>query len=499
MKRRDMNMKSINNRESVLPDLLKLCAKLNRIPMVKEIYEEGIVGCSKTLKGICEENGYVDYKEFCRDSGYGYQGDVYVNGKYRDVASLILEDCIVLWNEFKEKYGNFPTKEDCSNRRQYNYNLPPQNRFNDILIKSNMSLNDFKDVIGNTNQKPDIESYHLYVIKYKKISEQLGYPLTHRELTNNAYKLPDARWLVANCPDKKVKNFNHFIEWCGFLPRYEVSKEMATKLILEKQKAVGRPLITSDFYNPSPKEVGVSTITRLWGNFNKMKQDLELEITQESLFKDITLEKVKNDLINICNKVYKQEERKIINTLDIGKYGEYSYSTHNKYLRKDNQSVMEFLNSIGFDFQQCGSGISTIFEDGEITLSQFETTFSKYLKEILNLVYNTDYIRDVKYSNFINDYVGYMDCDYIIRYKDRVIYVEIAGILRDYKDWYYENKEISSSSSKEKYRLSLQEKESMLKNNNLEYYIIFPQDCNEGFFNTIFNKEGEMNGKINSI
>ena len=486
--------KKYSDGDNILHNLLKLWKKLGRMPLMKEIYENEIVMCSRTLKSTCLKNGYDDYKDFCRKHGYGHKNDVFISGEYKSISTLILEDYVVLWGDFKQKHGRFPTMDDLSYRKRYGYNLPPQNRFDDMLNENNITLNDFKELIGDNNIYPDVNLYDEYIRKYKAISNKRDCYLKYNDLTNNNYGLPDARWLIAHRPNKSVKNYNHFVEWCGFVPQYEVSKELATLLILQKSKELNRPLMKDDFTLPTTDEVGMGTIIRIWGSFNDMKKDLNLEVIQESPFKDITLEKVEDDLINVCNQVCKKENRKTVNTSDIKKYGEYSYSTYNKYFKNNNQSMNSFLETIGFAFQQSGTGISTTFDDGEITLSQFETAFSRYLRENLCYKYDTDYFRDVRYSSFISDYEGFMDCDYIIHHKNKVIYIEIAGILRDYKDWYYKDKKILSSNSKEQYRLSLKEKEKMLKENNLECYIIFPQDCNEEFFNAIFNKEGEING-----
>jgi len=37
--------------------------------------------------------------------------------------------------------------------------------------------------------------------------------------------------------------------------------------------------------------------------------------------------------------------------------------------------------------------------------------------------------------------------------------------------------------------LNLMEKESMLKENNLDYFILFPEDININFLNVVFGKE----------
>ena len=47
----------------------------------------------------------------------------------------------------------------------------------------------------------------------------------------------------------------------------------------------------------------------------------------------------------------------------------------------------------------------------------------------------------------------------------------------------------ANSKSKEKYRLKLIEKEKMLKDNNLDYYILFPSDLQEDFLMSIFKKD----------
>ena len=59
------------------------------------------------------------------------------------------------------------------------------------------------------------------------------------------------------------------------------------------------------------------------------------------------------------------------------------------------------------------------------------------------------------------------------------IYIEIAGVIEAYKNHFFSNKEITCSNSKEIYRQKLSEKQSMLKENNLNYYILFPCDLSK--------------------
>ena len=82
-----------------------------------------------------------------------------------------------------------------------------------------------------------------------------------------------------------------------------------------------------------------------------------------------------------------------------------------------------------------------------------------------------------------------MNCDYIIHTQNEILYIEIAGIIADYKTWYYEDKKISRSKSKEKYRIKLREKEIMLKNNGLKYFILFPCDLTQENFEDILHNQ----------
>ena len=142
-----------------------------------------------------------------------------------------------------------------------------------------------------------------------------------------------------------------------------------------------------------------------------------------------------------------------------------------------------------------GQGINFDFPDGEHVTSQFEYMFSKYLKDY-GLKYNVDYFRDVKYSTFIPEYKNNMNCDYEIHINDKIIYVEIAGIIEAYKEWYYKNKPITNSNRKEKYRQKLMEKEEMLKSHNLIYFILFPCDLTKDNFKNIL-ENGSLELKKN--
>lgn len=172
----------------------------------------------------------------------------------------------------------------------------------------------------------------------------------------------------------------------------------------------------------------------------------------------------------------------------------------NKYSKKYyGVTLGKLFEKYNLHLGQQGCGINYDFDDGEHITSQFEYMFSKFLRDN-GLKYNLDYFRDVKYSSFIDKYSGNMNCDYVIHISDKIIYIEIAGIIESYKEWYYSNKSITRSKSKEKYRQKLYAKESMLKSNNLIYFILFPCDLTkENFKNILDNPSLELKKEIENF
>lgn len=93
-----------------------------------------------------------------------------------------------------------------------------------------------------------------------------------------------------------------------------------------------------------------------------------------------------------------------------------------------------------------------------------------------------------------------MNCDYLIHVKDHDIYIEIAGVIEAYKTYFFSNKSILNSKSKENYRIKLSKKQFMLKNNNLNYYILFPCDLTkENTYNILNNDSIDLRKNIESF
>lgn len=351
-------------------------------------------------------------------------------------------------------------------------------------------------------RKFDKSKYDEYVKKFIKLSENRNKTISNKELRKPEFNLPDSRWFIDNCPDNNINTWSKFVDWCGFVAKcYPPSKEKASELIIEKQKKLGRPLMYDDFRNPGCYDVGIPYINKTWGSMNKMKEELGLEIIQESMI-DRMLSKEDFDKIleSIC-KYIKEKDKDFITERELISHLEWrNLPALSKYSKKYYKcSFIELLNTKGYRMGKSSCGITYDFEDGEHITSQFEFMFSKFLKNN-GFKYNIDYFRDVKYSTFINDYNKHMNCDYVLHINNQIIYIEIAGMLYGYKTWFYNNKEITSSKSKEKYRLKLKQKEQMLKNNGLIYFILFPCDLtNDNLDMILSNNSLELKHNIENF
>ena len=336
-------------------------------------------------------------------------------------------------------------------------------------------------------RKFDKEKYDYYVKEYIRKSEELGRPISHANLRKDPYNLPDARWYIDNCPDNNVNSWSDFVDWCGFVAPYKhPSKEKMIKLIYKLQDEIGRPLMYDDFRGRGCYHPPIQIIREYWGTINNMKNELGLEIVQESMIDKHLSQSQFNDMLSdICNYILK-DNRNFITTKEIDENNKWNDSqTLRRYAKQYyNKTLTEIFSERGIRLGKQGQGISFDFPDGEHVTSQFEYMFSKYLKDY-GLKYNVDYFRDVRYSTFIPEYKNNMNCDYVIHINDKIIYVEIAGIIEAYKKWYYKNKPITNSNRKEKYRQKLMEKEEMLKTHNLIYFILFPCDLTKDNFKNI--------------
>lgn len=350
----------------------------------------------------------------------------------------------------------------------------------------------------NKHRKFNSSDFDYYVSEYIRKSEELGKAISHAVLRKEPFNLPDARWYINLCPDKSVTNWREFEDWCGFYVHKLITKEKATRFIYKMQENLDRPLMYDDFRGTGCYQVSIDIVNKYWGSMNKMKEALGLEIVQESMV-DRNLDKDSFDkmLCEIIEFVH-NDNRDFITTSEIDSNKEWlnAYSLRRTAIKYYNRPFVDLLSDKGIKLGKQGEGINFTFDDGERTSSQFEYMFSKFLRNN-GFEYNKSYFRDIRYSTFIDDYKKLMNCDYVISVNGENIYIEIAGIIECFKEWYYEDKQITCSKSKENYRLKLREKEKMLKRQGLKYFILFPCDLtNDNFLKIVTNPSLELKHEI---
>lgn len=267
----------------------------------------------------------------------------------------------------------------------------------------------------------------------------------------------------------------------------DLSKDDCIKIIFEMQNNQQRPLKYDDFRNPNSDTIGITFIRRYWKTFNNMKKELGLEVIQESMMdKQKPLDEMIEDIKMICYQVKEHEHRNIIVKEDFITYDKgLVYHSYVQVLKKNGIIFRELLKSWGFEILKPGYGLNYIFEDGETVSSIYEYMFSKILRERC-----ISYSRNVNYANFIDNYSGLMNCDYVIK-GNKNYYIEIAGMLKDREKRYYEDY-IFSRYEKQKYAEKLREKERLMKEQGLNYFIFFPYAYKNKFLD-------DMNSLIDTI
>ena len=445
---------------------------------------------------------YTKLNNYCVFLGYGSFEDFktkYNIGKPYNQNKLKLEDITDSYKWFYDKYNRFPTSKDCSEHKE----LHSRNVTTKILNENNISLRELcMSISGGKEDKYtrfiglEAEDYDKYKNKYINLCKSLVEPISIHKLSS--YDLPSSRWFVDYCPNKEVKTYVDFYKWCGITRIKDITKEEAIETIYKMQSELNRPLMYDDFRNPSLETIGITTVKKYWKTMNKMKVELGLEVIQEDMtckhIEDFEL--VKQEINYICDTIYIKENRKTIMVKDINKHNrlQLKYSSLNKICTNNNITIRDLITNYGFEFQKEGNGMVIYNDDGEITKSSYEHIFSNKLKE-LGYKYNKDYFRDIRYKTFIDNYEEKMDCDYKIYIDNRVIYIEVAGMLSKNYEKLYKSPELMYSKSKKLYAEKLNLKENMFIDNGLEYFILFPSDLKDEKLDELF--ENILNIKQN--
>jgi len=470
--------------EQTLIEIENLCKEFGKIPREKDLIKINIITSKYKLSNYIQKQfGISIWQDYFREKGYPLKGDLLLRGKYISVNKLSLNDLNFLVDEFKDRNGYFPVVIDFNNSN----NLPCWEYTSNFLQHNNISINEFFDkpdqIHRIRNVRPQVYFYDKYIEKFKSYFIEKGY-IGYGDLSN--IDLPNANWLIKNCPNKEVKTYNQFIEWCGFKPHINISKEKAIEIIYLMQSELNRPICAEDFKNPQEGELGIRTVRRIWGETHIMQKELGLQITGKHADR-YNINELKKSLNDLCDRILLNENRNIITYDEIRNYCNPSdVKTYERYFQDELKcSLRDYLKTIGFDLPKEGNGMNFTFNDGEKVRSQFEFYFSSYLRNNLNLQYNINYIRDVKYKTFTQCSKN-SNCDYVINYKGRKIYVEVVGILKPEKKTTFRT-DVYNSKSKEKYRHNLVDKENMFINAGLEYYILFTCDLNDEYLSKIFN------------
>lgn len=428
---------------------------------------------------------YADYRECC---------DTH-NGMYvcRDKSAhkmLNVENDLKRYKqlilEFRDQYGRFPVIADFPL-------LASSESYMTVMRAFNGMGQNYRDFRASTDPHSAFskENYDIYKAEYLRIMQESDPPCSMSYVYKRAgkRKLPTATWMVKNCPNKKVKSTYDWLSWVGYLQTRNMTKAIAKDLILKLSRKYKRPLMYDDFRKRQPDRPPIPVIIKYWGSLNEMKRDLGLEIIQENMVeRHLSDEDMISAIASACQEISTTRGDNLIATQDLTESSLCPASqTINAFVKeKFGVTLTEYIQSLGYRTIEPGRGLSRVDEFGERFESRYEELFSLYLQSI-GLGYLNHYHRSVKYSDICGSDCGARNCDYRIEYNGRTIYIEIAGILGQYKQFYIDNRQITSSQSRERYRVKLMEKEAMLIAAGVEYFILFPCDLSHDILGFIFN------------
>ena len=409
------------------------------------------------------------------------------------IDNLSYDDLVKMISDFYYKNNRVPSRKDFTAKN----NLPYREKINEILKLNNKTYADILESISAYS--PFVHSKNMSDLKYsdqleklKQICSNLDIAPHHQRLSEE-FGLMGHRWFVKNCKNPMVSDYNSFMEYeVGIIPNYQASKEFVERIIRNKQSELGRNLLRKDF-DDGLAGVSTSTVFRIWGSIRKMREDLGIEKSKSVGGHDRkkSIDEIMLSINNFFNHII-EDKRNIFTIREMNDYFEnnnieLTFQTANKRIRKEYKiTINDLASEKELSLNKPGRGMVQLFSDGEKTFSYYEFLFSSFLRK-LGFVYEKDYFRDIKYSELFEKINGWTTIDYVIRVGNRIIYIEVAGLLRDYKNFYIENREITSSKSKEKYRKTLLKKEIELIKNNAEYYFLFPDKYNN--FNKIIQEE----------
>lgn len=394
-----------------------------------------------------------------------------VNGKEISSNELTYDDLVWLYNDYIKNNDSVPTTKNCKLAN----NLPAPRIVMNILKENDITYKDFIFQFGKSQnvRMTNVDEYDYYLDKLKKIYDSIGRCLTINEFVD--YGLPSSFWFVKYCPNKTVKKFSDFVNYLDLESAKHIwTKEELSSVLIEYEKKVNRPITRSDF---TPDKLGVSmiVINRLYGGLTNAKEQIGLLETLPN--QPLPFEHYKGILEEALINYKRKNKLNYITwaELESGKYCDIkiNHKSISDSFNRAGEDLYAFINSFGLCLKPNTISKTHIFEDGEMTDSNYEYLVTTYLREC-GLKYKTDYFRAVKYNTFTKE-ESKRTCDYLIKTTYGDVYVEVAGLLYKpkSKDW---RKQSPNNKIGRIYLEKMIKKEKIFQKYHLNYCFIFSNE-----------------------
>ena len=415
-----------------------------------------------------------------------------VNGRKVLTTDVSYDDLVWLYQDYIKINGEIPTTDKCLSKN----NLPQGRIIKKVLAESGITYKEFLLQFGKVKKvrtsNPD--DYEIYVKKFISICESLGRSIRSSELCNNYFGLPSAQWFVKYCPDKSVNTYKQFLDYCGLEQNKHIwTKEEVAQTLIAYEQQVNRPIISDDLY---VKKSGVSkvVVARLFGGLTNAKKELGLMETLPN--QPMPFDYYKSIITKVIEDYKSKTSYPYITwgIIESGEYGEepVNHKSILKSFSDNNEDFYAYVKSFGLQFNPTLFSNTFTFDDGEKTDSYYEYKLSTYLRS-LGLKYKKDYFRSIKYNDFY-DKKSKMTCDYLIKFNDKQIYIEVAGLITNLnnEDWRVHN---YTNKVNNEYRDKMILKEQIFKKNGLDYLFLFANEMNDDSFKDIIFEILELQNK----
>lgn len=238
-----------------------------------------------------------------------------VNGKEKKSTEITYDDLLILYDQYIKKYNEVPVFRKCNAK----HNMPQGRIITKLVTEQGLTYKEFVSMFGKTSNIHTFinnKDYNYYKNKFIEESNKLGHALKCSDLSKESCSLPSANWFVKYCPEKTVNNYDDFVKWCGFdSNKLKKDKDKVIESILLLDKKLDRPIKKSDI---TQDNVGFTpnVINRLFGSFNKMKEELGLEKAPTCKIK-YTIDDYKERLDHCLEKISDNTNRNIFTWKDI--------------------------------------------------------------------------------------------------------------------------------------------------------------------------------------